>query len=223
MTNPAYMTRGQDPVTWVTEGYPRVLLGILNKLGGLPHVVRPLIHHELASRTPAQLRERIERRWYLHYAQLSKPELTDRADIIAEDLVRSSDCPEPRCEDGWLLDHNRSCVRCRPGRTEVHLTGRDEIVEGPRSSPETVARAAAEIRARMRFAHGAPRGERSRHVLRTDLKPHVPAPYTREPELPAEEEARDVPTRWNLREREPELAEDQLPPWAVPHHQEQRS
>ncbi|MFJ6382628.1 hypothetical protein ACIQI7_21820 [Kitasatospora sp. NPDC092039] len=223
MTRSTYMARGQNPVTWVTKGYPSVLVGILDKHGGLPRTVPPLVHHELNGRTPAQLRERIERRWYLHYARLSKPELAARADLIAEDLVRPGDCPEPRCEDGWLLDpYDTSCGTCSRGRTEVHHTGQDEVVDGPRSAPENVARVAAGIRARMRSAHGAPRGERSRHVLRKDLQPHVPAPYAREPETPSEQEAPGTPPRWSLREPEPDLAAGQNPPWAAADRQEPR-
>ncbi|MFJ9520643.1 hypothetical protein ACIRPK_20625 [Kitasatospora sp. NPDC101801] len=221
MTTP-YLARGMNPVSWVTEGFPPVLLHVLAKnSGGLPPDVPALVHDQLAVRTPAEMRERIERRWYLLYSGLHNGELKKRADEIAVALVRPGNCTDPNCEDGDLRDERGTCVLCRPSRSEFNMRAED-IPDGRRSSPETVARAAASIRAQLRRTHGTSRSERSRHTLRDNLPAYQPAPYLlREPEEPAEDDIAQEPPapRWRLREPEHHFAGQSTAPLT----QEQRS
>ncbi|MFD9685179.1 hypothetical protein ACFWXO_05385 [Kitasatospora sp. NPDC059088] len=198
-----YLSRGTSPTTWVTEGYPAPLLHVLSKAGGLPHTVPALVRQELEHRRPAELRERIERRWYLRYSNLSRPELEARADEIAVELIQPSDCPDPKCEDGSLLENSSSCPHCRPSRTRFDIHPEHLPDGNARASIETVARVAALIRAQMRQTHGVPRGERSRHTISKDLPEHVPAPYRREAEPPLDDSFRAPAERWRLREPEP--------------------
>ncbi|MFJ5927625.1 hypothetical protein ACIQF6_34020 [Kitasatospora sp. NPDC092948] len=197
---------------WVTEAYPTVLCGILNQHeGGLPREVPEIIWEQLQQgyRTPAQLRNRVEQRWFLRYSNLTRSELRKRADEIAIALVVPSQCPNPDCEDGVLLTSARTCGRCLPARSEFHMRAED-VPDGQRSTPAAVAGAAAAIRARMRQANGFPRDRRSLPggpvASKTKAKPerYVPAPYTlREPELPPEDEqVHEAAPRWRLREDE---------------------
>ncbi|WP_354644068.1 hypothetical protein [Kitasatospora camelliae] len=149
MRNP-YMARGQDPAGWVTETFPGPLRRALEQHGGVPHTVRAVVARQLPLRTAEQLRERIERRWYERYAHLPGQELLDRADEIAVELVREPGCEiSNRCEDGWLLDEEAICAWCQPSGTVFDVREPD-LAGGRRSSPETVSRMAAEIRASMR-------------------------------------------------------------------------
>ncbi|WP_407913251.1 hypothetical protein [Kitasatospora sp. NE20-6] len=155
-----YMSQGQDPVGWVTEAYPRPLRYALSRRGGVPHTVRTVIAGQLRVRTADQLRERIERRWFGGFAHLPAPELLERADDIAMQLVGAPGCEVSlRCEDGWLLDQDANCMWCRPSRTEFHMRDED-LTDGRRSSAETVARMAAEIRTSMRTNRRYPNGPR---------------------------------------------------------------
>ncbi|MEU9132223.1 hypothetical protein AB0D08_29630 [Kitasatospora sp. NPDC048540] len=149
MTTP-YVGPGSNPVDWVTSHYPRPLRIALERRGGIPHTARNTVVRQLGRRTPEQLRERIERRWYQRFAHLSAPELLERADDIAVQLVELPDCEvSDRCEDGWLLDEEANCTWCLPSGTVFDLP-REDVGDGRRSSAETVARMAGSIRDRMR-------------------------------------------------------------------------
>jgi hypothetical protein len=186
-----YQPQGRPPEVWVMEGYPLPLLTALRHRGGLPHTVPPVLREQLAVRTPAQLRERIERRWFLRFSHLPGPDLVSRADEIALVLVVSGVCGDLQCEDGWLLDAGVSCGRCRPTRCRFDMRSED-FPDGGQSSAVEVARVASAIRAELRRTYGMPRNRRGRHVVRSKpVAPHVPAAYTlREPEpgLPTEEQ-----------------------------------
>jgi hypothetical protein len=156
MTTP-YLVQGRDPVAWVTEAFARPLLAALEQRGGVPHSVRSVVGQQLTVRSPAQLRERVERRWFERFAHLSGQALLERADEIAVDLVAAPGCElSVWCEDGWLLDEDMVCMWCRPSGTVFDMTEEDGS-EGRRSSPETAARMAAEIRASMRLTRRRPR------------------------------------------------------------------
>ncbi|MFJ1706063.1 hypothetical protein [Kitasatospora sp. NPDC088346] len=143
-----YQGPSADPAAWVARYFPRPLLAALEQRGGIPHTVRTLITRQLAVRTPEQLRDRIERRWFQRFSGTAGPALLDGADTIAARLVEEPGCEvSVRCEDGWLLDEDANCTWCRPSGTEFYLEDPDA---GRRSSPETVTRMAGEIRARMR-------------------------------------------------------------------------
>ncbi|MFD8597499.1 hypothetical protein ACFV1L_21095 [Kitasatospora sp. NPDC059646] len=210
MSSTPYFRPGTNPVVWVTEAYPAVLCAVLNRYeGGLPREVPEIIWEQIqqGDRTPAQLRNRVEQRWFLRYSNLTRSELRERADEIAIALVAPSKCPNPDCEDGVLLTSARTCGRCLPARSEFHMRAED-VPDGRRSSPAAVAGAAAAIRARMRQVNGFPRDRRSLPgvPVAPKRKPgtYVPAPYTlREPEvLPEDERVYEAAPRWRLREDE---------------------
>jgi hypothetical protein len=176
-----YRGEGQHPGAWVTEGYPAPLLAVLKQVGGIPHEVRPVILSELGRRSPAALRERIERRWYLRFSNLTGPQIAERADEIAVALVEPGDCREPQCEDGWLLDDSGSCPRCRPGRSRFDARPED-LQPDSAATPEYGSRTAMALRDEVRRTRGVLRGGQSRHIVKKHT-PYTPAPFTmREPE-----------------------------------------
>jgi hypothetical protein len=99
---------------------------------------------------PQAIRDRLERRWFLRYSNLTGRDLLERADDIAMLLVEPASCPAQRCDDGWLIDDSGSCPVCRPNGTTVHFTGSDR---GERATPAAYQRAAAGIRSRLREGH----------------------------------------------------------------------
>ncbi|MFE2475312.1 hypothetical protein [Streptomyces sp. NPDC059389] len=84
-------------------------------------MLRDAIQHALdAGRTPPQLLERIQRRWWTHgYARaLAEGELSSPVGV-AVGLVRPSmDCPDPMCEDGTTLHLNDACPKCAERRAD---------------------------------------------------------------------------------------------------------
>ncbi|GAA2411614.1 helix-turn-helix domain-containing protein [Nonomuraea africana] len=92
------------------------------------------IQRELATRTPAELVERVERRWtwWLHtneHARVNDPV------AAAITLVRARQCANARCEDGQDLDQGGDCPACQGG---AHRTDTP-----PPSTPPTTTSAAA--------------------------------------------------------------------------------
>ncbi|GGV45760.1 hypothetical protein GCM10010495_74220 [Kitasatospora herbaricolor] len=171
---PAYVPPGQHPAVWVTEGLPGPLLAALVRHGGIPHTVRTLVIDQLKHRGPEDLRLRAERRWFQRYSHLTGPEIAERADRLAYDLLAPSGCEVAQCEDGWLLDDSGGCHRCRIRRTVVDTT-LAEPSGGPRSSPEYVTDVVAAMRAQRRRTHGTPRSTRSIPLAR-GRRPYEPAP-----------------------------------------------
>uniref|UniRef100_UPI002F90A24F hypothetical protein n=1 Tax=Streptomyces sp. NBC_01001 TaxID=2903713 RepID=UPI002F90A24F len=84
-------------------------------------MLREAILHALdAARTPQQLLERIQRRWWTHgYARaLAEGELSSPVGV-AVGLVRpSTDCPDPMCEDGTTLHLDDACPKCAERRAD---------------------------------------------------------------------------------------------------------
>ncbi|MFG2844189.1 hypothetical protein ACGF12_13605 [Kitasatospora sp. NPDC048296] len=158
--------QGQHPGVWVTQAYPPVLLSALQRRGGIPAAVREAVLDQLRHRSPATLRERIERRWFTRFNHLPAGEVAQRADDIAFDLVAAPHCPDPRCEDGWLLDQYddaSGCPRCRRRRIEVTLY---EPAAHPPSTPEHQQHMAARIRDQIRTTRST-----ARHVWRRPVEP----------------------------------------------------
>ncbi|MEY9844098.1 hypothetical protein [Streptacidiphilus sp. MAP5-3] len=185
----AFQRPGQSPAVWVLQAMPGPLTEVLGKRGGVPHNVFRLVDQQLQYRTAAELRDRIERRWFKLFSNLTQPELKARADQIAWDLVAPGDCPAPECEDGWLRDDSGSCPHCRKPSSVFHMTGEDHR-DAPSASPRYAAQLAEAMRDERRRKYGMPRGERSRHRVE-HFTDYTPPPYTlREPEpgLPTEEE-----------------------------------
>ncbi|MFD9127756.1 hypothetical protein [Kitasatospora sp. NPDC059571] len=148
---------GQDPAAWVAAAVPGPLMRALDRRGGMPHGMRQEIARQLADGTSAaRLRERIERRWWERYAHLPGPDLLERADDIALDLVAVPTCPLG-CEDGWLIEQSRVCPWCRPNGTVIDVHEEDG---GRRLDADGQARRAAEVRAAMRANRRYPRPAR---------------------------------------------------------------
>ncbi|MFH8753371.1 hypothetical protein ACH4GK_37690 [Streptomyces rimosus] len=108
---------GADPVRFVLTALPRPLLRAL--AGRIPAGIYQTISAELAHRKPTDLRDRIERRWYLRWshalAERDPETKTPRwaPDHIALRLVAPSPCPGPDCEDGRRLATDTTCPLCR--------------------------------------------------------------------------------------------------------------
>ncbi|MET9396058.1 hypothetical protein [Kitasatospora sp. NPDC002965] len=75
--------QGQLPAVWVTESYPPVLRAALTSRSGIPVAARELVIEQLGHRTPGELRERVERRFFARFSHLPSGEITERADEIA--------------------------------------------------------------------------------------------------------------------------------------------
>ncbi|RAG85908.1 hypothetical protein DN069_09020 [Streptacidiphilus pinicola] len=181
---------------WVLQAMPGPLTEVLGRRGGVPHTVVRLVEQQLLCRTADELRERIERRWFKLFSNLSGPELVRRGDQLAWDLLAPGECPSPACEDGWLRDDSGSCPRCRKASSVIHMTDVDQR-DAPPASPQYAAMMAEGMRDQRRREHGLPRGQRSRHVVKQHVD-YTPEPYELrepEPELPTEdqvERARDA-------------------------------
>ncbi|MFD8984642.1 hypothetical protein [Streptomyces sp. NPDC059564] len=84
-------------------------------------MLREAILHALdQGRTPQQLAERIQQRWWTHgYARaLSEGQLSSPVGV-AVGLVRpSTDCPDPMCEDGATLHMGSPCPKCAERRAD---------------------------------------------------------------------------------------------------------
>jgi hypothetical protein len=148
-----------------------------------------LIQQLLGQRTAAELRDRIERRWFGRYSNLTGPELETRADKIAWELLVPGSCPAPDCEDGWLRDDSGSCPRCRKASSVVHMTGEDHV-DAPPAAPQYAAQIVEAMHDQRRRKYGMPRGGHSRHVVK-HFTDYTPEPYTLrepEPDLPTEDD-----------------------------------
>ncbi|WP_052434951.1 hypothetical protein [Streptacidiphilus melanogenes] len=189
MTVP-FQSPGQSPSVWVLQAIPGPLSEALTRHGGgVPHSVFRLVEQQLQYRTAVELRERVERRWFKLFSSLTGPELAERADQVAWDLLAPGDCLSPSCEDGWLRDDSGSCPHCRKASSVFHMTGEDQS-DAPAASPQYAAMMAEAMRDERRRKYGLPRGGQSRHVVK-HFSDHTPAPYTlreAEPVLPTEEE-----------------------------------
>ncbi|MGW8779827.1 helix-turn-helix domain-containing protein [Streptomyces sp. NPDC055796] len=108
-----------DAVRTVEAGWPRELAALLPP--HRPAVLRKAILDALdAGRTPPQLLERIQRRWWTHgYARaLAEGQLSSPVGV-AVGLVRPSmDCPDPMCEDGTTLHLDDTCPKCTERRAD---------------------------------------------------------------------------------------------------------
>ncbi|MFI9553173.1 hypothetical protein [Nonomuraea endophytica] len=71
---------------------------------------------ELAIRTPAELAERIGRRWQ---PWRWREDITDPAAVAITIVRRGYDCPDLRCEDHHRLDTGRPCAACAQIATEI--------------------------------------------------------------------------------------------------------
>ncbi|MGW1170700.1 hypothetical protein [Streptomyces sp. NPDC002550] len=129
------MTPGQTQVVEAVEaGLPQELRALLPRFR--PTALRDTILREHQHRTAEELIARADRRWYAWG-------LASTADIstggpglahpvgVAVRLIASHrcpinkcgrECPDPRCEDGVIIDTNQSCPRCAEHRRD-HRNG----------------------------------------------------------------------------------------------------
>ncbi|MGW7504372.1 hypothetical protein ACWGIR_22965 [Streptomyces albidoflavus] len=107
-------------VRQVEAAWPKELRTLLPNYR--PNPLRDALVEALDSRTPQQLAERIQRRWYAHgYARDAADDGRgiERPVGVAVALVRpSTDCPDPMCEDGITLDRETACRSCEERRTD---------------------------------------------------------------------------------------------------------
>ncbi|KUL73964.1 hypothetical protein ADL34_19075 [Streptomyces sp. NRRL WC-3605] len=101
-------------VKLVETAFPEQLRALLPSYR--PPVLRDAILDALDSRTADVLAERVKRRWWKHgYEEAAMPggKGIGSAIGVAVALVRpSTDCPEPMCEDGVILDSGAACRGC---------------------------------------------------------------------------------------------------------------
>ncbi|MFJ6709299.1 MULTISPECIES: hypothetical protein [unclassified Streptomyces] len=87
-----------------------------------PPVLRDAILEALSARPPEVLVDRVKRRWWKHgYEEAVMPggKGIGSAIGVAVALVRpSTDCPDPMCEDGVVLDTGVSCRTCEQRRED---------------------------------------------------------------------------------------------------------
>ncbi|MCF3105428.1 hypothetical protein IPZ58_28120 [Streptomyces roseoverticillatus] len=109
--------RSHDPVRAVLAAVPDPLVRACR--GGLPSAAVTVIHEQLQYRTPRQLRERMERRWWGSWASRPLNRKSDekqegyRAEDVIVWLLAASPCPGG-CEDGFHPDNpDRLCSVCQ--------------------------------------------------------------------------------------------------------------
>ncbi|MBC2869827.1 hypothetical protein [Streptomyces mexicanus] len=120
----------------VEEAFPTELQLLLPSYR--PAVLRDAILEALDSRTADVVAERIKRRWWKHgYEEAAAPGGKGIGSPVgvAVALVRpSTDCPEPMCEDGVILDTSLPCRTCKQ-RREDHKA--DRVTGVPEQRGET--------------------------------------------------------------------------------------
>ncbi len=145
--------RPSNPRGYVLQALPHQLLQALG--GRVPSTVHDLIHQEIAVRSAAQLRERVERRWNLRWAHaLGELDEDGRrrwsAQDIAEQLLRPGSCTDPLCEDGYHLTTDAPCAHCRQPLHRFVPSVADHMAttEHARSTAAEIRRAIQENRSR---------------------------------------------------------------------------
>ncbi|MER6913930.1 hypothetical protein ABT354_19845 [Streptomyces sp. NPDC000594] len=84
-----------------------------------------------AGRTPDELSARVLRRWWKHGYATKATDL-QRPVGVAIALLRPGPCPDPRCEDGTVLDSDTPCTRCAERRQDHHRARAAEDAAHPR-------------------------------------------------------------------------------------------
>lgn len=98
------------------QGFPQPLLQALGHR--LPPTLPDILFAELAHRTPAQLLDRVERRWHTRWSHAIHERDEDNRrrwapQEIAEFLVSHRSCENRACEDGRLLHDDSPCPHCQ--------------------------------------------------------------------------------------------------------------
>ncbi|MFH9959033.1 hypothetical protein ACH4OX_33120 [Streptomyces roseolus] len=126
------------------QSFPQPLLQALGHR--VPNRIYDLLYDELDHRTPAQLFDRIERRWHTRWSHAIHERDEDNRrrwspHEIAEFLVGRGPCQNPACEDGHLIADSTPCPYCQHPEHRFTPTTPDT----PPSS-EHARRTAAQIR-----------------------------------------------------------------------------
>lgn len=115
-SSPARLTRAErDAVSQVEAGLPAELRALLP--ARRPRPLRDTLVAELAQRSTQQLIERADRRWYTWGFAAAADTRTGGRGLnspvgVAIRLLREGECPDPRCEDGTVIDSGAACPRC---------------------------------------------------------------------------------------------------------------
>lgn len=123
------------PPTWQSTA-PEAIRLVLAKLppelrAAVPRrcwgVIRSWIRSGLADRSPAELADRIDRRWYTwgYAEQHVRGQIQDPIAVFRT-LIAPGICPDPQCEDGYwtaLGADGRACPRCEERRAAHFLDG----------------------------------------------------------------------------------------------------
>ncbi|MFF4344863.1 hypothetical protein ACFY00_33685 [Kitasatospora sp. NPDC001540] len=123
-------------VRTVELGLPTELRRMLPKWR--PPVLRDVILQECQTRTAEQLIARADRRWYTWGLAAAADTATGGAGLAhpVGAAVRilgpyrcqvdgcGRECPDPRCEDGFVIDSGRRCPRCVEHHDEAHRSRR---------------------------------------------------------------------------------------------------
>ncbi|MDX3174188.1 hypothetical protein PV382_18090 [Streptomyces scabiei] len=106
---------------------------LLEKLpyGQFPGRNRPAVLDALESRTVAQIRERVSRRWvaYGYEPALYDGAITNPVGAALELISPNRYCPDLSCEDGAMIDHGgdcRACLERRVSRRDARAAGQLE-------------------------------------------------------------------------------------------------
>lgn len=120
----------------VEESFPPELQDLLPSYR--PQVLRDTILEALDSRTAAQVAGRVQRRWWAHgYAVDAMPGGKGLGSPVgvAVGLVRpSTDCPDPMCEDGAIVDTGADCRACGERQLDRKAEHRRGQVPGQREA-----------------------------------------------------------------------------------------
>lgn len=90
---------------------PPLLVAMLPK--NIPRGLTASLAAQLADRTPDQMATRIQRRWDTHrYAAAAYAGTMERPIGVAYKLIAAGPCPDPSCEDGFMIDSGLPCQCC---------------------------------------------------------------------------------------------------------------
>lgn len=132
---------GQDPIGFIMQGFPEPLLQALGHR--IPPNLPDILFDELNYRTPAQLLDRIERRWHTRWSHAIHERGEDNRrrwspEEIADSLVARGPCQNPACEDGRLVHDENPCPHCQQPENRF-VPGTADATASTRHARDTAA------------------------------------------------------------------------------------
>ncbi|MER6677492.1 hypothetical protein [Streptomyces sp. NPDC000983] len=210
-------------MAFVLGRMPRPLMDAMH--GRVPAAVYQTVVAELQRRTPQQMTDRVERRWYRRWAHALRERGEDGTqarwgtDEIALQLVAPASCPVPDCEDGVLLSSEQVCAHCQqpehrfvagtadgPSSQQTRSAALASMRAAVMASPHRTAAGAQQRAAQARPASAASMDRALEEARARLADPH--APRLTEPEPRTETAATDSVI---LAAREQRIAEEQDP------------